>query len=126
MIDKITPRPAESVMNKLEELGFEDMDLIITQKGSYTAPFVNSEVCEYLIIEDNFPNGVIDISSDRVMFTDRDTVNDVETMKVTTCLNPLHTALAVTGCLLGYTLIADQMKNETLVKLIKKIDNSFE
>lgn len=24
-------------------------------------------------------------------------------MKVTTCLNPLHTALAVYGCLLGYT-----------------------
>lgn len=121
MIDKITPRPAESVKAKLEKIGFEDMDLIITDKGSFTAPFVNSEVCEYLIIEDDFPNGRIDISSDRVIFTDRDTVNNVETMKVTTCLNPLHTALAVTGCLLGYTLIADQMKDETLVKLIKKI-----
>lgn len=121
MIDKITPRPAESVKQKLEEIGLEDMDLIITDKGSYIAPFVNSEVCEYLIIENDFPNGKIDISSDRVIFTDRDTVNSVETMKVTTCLNPLHTALAVTGCLLGYTLIADEMKNQTLVKLIKKI-----
>ncbi len=121
MIDKITPRPADSVKQKLEKMGFDQMDLIITDKGSYTAPFVNSEVSEYLIIEDDFPNGKIDISSDRVIFTDRDTVNNVETMKVTTCLNPLHTALAVTGCLLGYTLIADQMKNDTLVKLIKKI-----
>lgn len=121
MIDKITPRPAEKVKTILEDAGIEDMDLIITQKGSYTAPFVNSEVCEYLIIEDDFPNGKIDLSSERVIFTDRSTVNNVETMKVTTCLNPLHTALAVTGCLMGYTLIADQMKNPALVNLIKKI-----
>lgn len=33
--------------------------------------------------------------------TDRDTVNQVERMKATTCLNPLHTALAVYGCLLA-------------------------
>jgi fructuronate reductase len=42
-------------------------------------------------------------------------------MKVCTCLNPLHTALAVYGCLLGYTLIADEVKNEQLKKLIEKI-----
>ena len=35
-------------------------------------------------------------------------------MKVCTCLNPLHTALAVYGCLLGYTLIADEMKDAQL------------
>lgn len=121
MIDKITPRPAESVKEHLKKLGVDDMDIIVTEKGSYTAPFVNSETCEYLIIEDKFPNGRIDIASDRVIFTDRDTVDKVEMMKVTTCLNPLHTALAVTGCLLEYKLISEEMKNETLVKLIKKI-----
>lgn len=121
MIDKITPRPAESVKEHLKELGLDDMDIIVTEKGSYTAPFVNSEVCEYLIVEDKFPNGRIDMSSERVIFTDRDTVDKVETMKVTTCLNPLHTALAVTGCLLGYELISEEMKNDTLLKLIKKI-----
>ena len=42
-------------------------------------------------------------------------------MKVTTCLNPLHTALAVYGCLLGYTLIRDEMKDEDLVKLIRRL-----
>ena len=31
-------------------------------------------------------------------------------MKVCTCLNPLHTALAVYGCLLGYTKIGDEMR----------------
>ena len=53
--------------------------------------------------------------------TDRDTVNKVERMKVTTCLNPLHTALAVYGCVLGYTLIADEMKDSQLNKLVHEI-----
>ena len=56
-----------------------------------------------------------------VYLTDRDTVNKVERMKVTTCLNPLHTALAVYGCLLGYTLIADEMKDVELNKLVHEI-----
>jgi len=42
-------------------------------------------------------------------------------MKVCTCLNPLHTALAVTGCLLGYTRISAEMKDEDLVKLVRTI-----
>ena len=42
-------------------------------------------------------------------------------MKVCTCLNPLHTALAVYGCILGYTKISDEMKDENLVNLVKKI-----
>jgi fructuronate reductase len=56
-----------------------------------------------------------------VLFTDRKTVEQVERMKVTTCLNPLHTALAIFGCLLGYKLIADEMKDKYLKKLIEKI-----
>ena len=42
-------------------------------------------------------------------------------MKVTTCLNPLHTALAVYGCMLGYDLISEEMKDEDLKKLIWQI-----
>ena len=42
-------------------------------------------------------------------------------MKVCTCLNPLHTALAVYGCLLGYTKISDEMKDTELVKLVERI-----
>ena len=48
-------------------------------------------------------------------------MNKVERMKVTTCLNPLHTALAVCGCLLGYNRISEEMKDEDLVRLIRKI-----
>ena len=42
-------------------------------------------------------------------------------MKVCTCLNPLHTCLAIFGCLLGYTLIADEMKNKDLLKLVETL-----
>ena len=42
-------------------------------------------------------------------------------MKVTTCLNPLHTGLAVYGCLLGYTLICEEMKDEVLNKMARHI-----
>lgn len=121
MIDKITPRPSEKVQEMLEVSGLEDMDVIVTQKNTYTAPFVNAEVSEYLVIEDLFPNGRPQLEKAGILFGDRETVNKVETMKVTTCLNPLHTALAVTGCLLGHTLIADEMRDEELKKLIMKI-----
>jgi fructuronate reductase len=42
-------------------------------------------------------------------------------MKVCTCLNPLHTALAVFGCLLGYTKISAEMQDPDLVKLVERI-----
>ena len=121
MIDKITPRPAESVEKELEALGIEDMAPVITSKHTYIAPFVNAEGPQYLVIEDKFPNGRPKLEDAGVYMTDRDTVNKVERMKVTTCLNPLHTALAVYGCVLGYTLIADEMKDTELNKLVHEI-----
>ncbi len=121
MIDKITPRPSNVVKEYLEEIGVEHMDVIITSKNSYMAPFVNAEISEYLVIEDKFTNGRPKLEEAGVIFTSRDTVNEVETMKVTTCLNPLHTALAVSGCLLGHTLIADEMKDIPLANLVKTI-----
>ncbi|MDO5716074.1 MAG: mannitol dehydrogenase family protein [Tissierellia bacterium] len=121
MIDKITPRPAEEVQQYLENLGFENMDPIITEKHTYIAPFVNSEEAEYLVIEDQFPNGRPPLEKAGVYMTDRQTVNKVERMKVTTCLNPLHTTLAVYGCLLGYDRIYREMEDPQLLKLIEKI-----
>lgn len=121
MIDKITPRPSEIVAAELEKLGIEDMSPIITSKNTYIAPFVNAEGPQYLVIEDKFPNGRPDLEAAGVYLTDRETVNRVERMKVTTCLNPLHTGLAVYGCLLGYTKIADEMQDAELVNLVQKI-----
>ncbi len=121
MIDKITPRPSNEVRNKLNELGFGDTDIVCTAKNTYIAPFVNAEGPQYLVVEDCFPNGRMPLELAGVYFTDRDTVNKVETMKVTTCLNPLHTALAIYGCLLGYDSIASEMKDPMLKKLVEKL-----
>jgi Mannitol-1-phosphate/altronate dehydrogenases len=121
MIDKITPRPDASVEKKISEMGISDMSPFTTSRGTFIAPFVNAEVPQYLVIEDTFPNGRPALEKAGVYMTDRDTVNKAERMKVTTCLNPLHTALAVYGCVLGYTRISDEMKDPQLVSLIKKI-----
>lgn len=121
MIDKITPRPSQSVKETLELSGFGSTDIVCTKGNTYIAPFVNAEGPQYLVVEDNFPNGRMALEDAGVYLTDRETVGKVETMKVTTCLNPLHTALAVLGCLLGYELIADEMKDPCLKKLVEKI-----
>lgn len=121
MIDKITPRPAETVERMLQEAGIEGMKPLVTSRNTYIAPFVNAEIPQYLVVEDCFPNGRPPLEKAGVYMTDRATVNDTERMKVTTCLNPLHTALAVFGCLLGYQSIADEMKDAQLKALVERI-----
>ncbi len=121
MIDKITPHPSEAVKAALETLGLEDMTISRTNTGTLIAPFVNAEVTEYLVLEDAFPNGRPPLEDAGVYFTDRATVEKAEKMKVGTCLNPLHTALAVYGCLLGYTSIAAEMADPDLRALVEGI-----
>ncbi len=121
MIDKITPRPSKEVQQSLEADGIEGMETIVTEKGGYTAAFVNAERPQYLVIEDKFPNGRPPLEKAGVYFCDRDTVNKTERMKVTTCLNPLHTAMSVYGCLLGYTKIASEMNDPDIVALITRL-----
>lgn len=121
MIDKITPRPSDKIKNRLTDLGVEDMEPVITSKGTYIAPFVNAETAQYLVVEDAFPNGRPPLERAGVYMTTRDTVTKSETMKVTACLNPLHTALAVYGCILGFTSIWEEMRDADLVKLVKEI-----
>ncbi|MBR4068519.1 MAG: mannitol dehydrogenase family protein [Clostridia bacterium] len=121
MIDKITPRPADVIAQQLEALGIEEMGAVVTSRNTYIAPFVNAEAPQYLVVEDRFPNGRPALEKAGVYMTDRDTVNATERMKVTTCLNPLHTALAVFGCLLGYDTIAAEMKDPDLKKLVETI-----
>ncbi len=121
MIDKITPRPDAKVKAMLAADGLEDLEPVITKKNTYIAPFVNAEECEYLVIEDAFPAGRPPLEQGGIIFTDRATVDKVEKMKVCTCLNPLHTALAIFGCLLGYELISAEMKDPLLKKLVETI-----
>ena len=121
MIDKITPRPSEDVAKMLTELGVEDMDIVVTSKRTYIAPFVNAEAPGYLVVEDNFPNGRPPLEKAGMYLTDRKTVNLSERMKVTTCLNPIHSALCTYAIMLGYKLFADCMKDSELSKLAKEL-----
>ena len=121
MIDRITPNPAESVANKLREDGFEDYQIVHTDKHTNIAPFGNTEETHYLVIEDDFPNGRPPLEDAGVLMTDRQTVNDADQMKVTACLNPLHTALAIFGNLLGYQSISAEVANQDLLGLIKNL-----
>jgi fructuronate reductase len=121
MIDKITPRPDTSVKDLLKADGTEDLEPVVTAMKTWVAPFVNAEESEYLVIEDRFPNGRPALEKVGVIFTDKEHVDKVERMKVCTCLNPLHTALAIYGCLLGFTKIADEMRDEDLRALVNEI-----
>ena len=121
MIDKITPRPHEKVKEMLAQDGFEDNNYIETEKHTFTAPFVNSEEVQYLVIEDSYTNGRPPLDLGGALYTTREIVDKVETMKVTTCLNPLHTAMALYGCMLGYTLISAEMADEDIRAFIQKI-----
>ncbi len=121
MIDKITPRPHEKVKELLAKDGFEDNNYIETEKHTFTAPFVNAEEVQYLVIEDDYTNGRPPLDLGGALYTTRETVDKVETMKVTTCLNPLHTAMSIYGCMLGYTLISAEMKDDDLRAFIQKI-----
>ena len=121
MIDKITPRPHEKIKALLAADGFEDNDYIETARHTFTAPFVNAEETQYLVIEDNYTNGRPPLNLGGVLYTTRETVDKVETMKVTTCLNPLHTAMAIYGCLLGYDLISAEIADADIRAFVQKI-----
>ena len=124
MIDKITPRPGEEVSRMLTESGVEDMDIIVTSRKTYIAPFANAEGPEYLVIEDTFPNGRPPLEKAGVYMTDRDTVNKSERMKVTVCLNPIHTAVCTFARMLGYELFADAIADPELSALATRLGYS--
>lgn len=113
MIDKITPRPSEQIAADLEALGVEEMQPVVTGRQTYIAPFVNAEKPQYLVIEDNFPNGRPALEKGfGVYLADRKTVNLAERMKVTVCLNPVHSATGPLGVALGYDLFAHMLNTD--------------
>ena len=113
MIDKITPRPSEQIAKDLESLGVEGMQPVITGKKTYIAPFVNAEKPQYLVIEDSFPNGRPALEKGfGVYMADRETVDLSEHMKVTACLNPVHSATGPLGVALGHELFAHMLNTD--------------
>ena len=82
MIDRITPRPDSGVSQMLRLDGVEEVDLL--PADHYMNCFVNTEETAYLVIEDRFANGRPLWDRAGVLFTDRDTVDRTEKMKVGT------------------------------------------
>ena len=101
----------------------EDMQPVITSKKTYIAPFVNAEKPQYLVIEDSFPNGRPALEKGfGVYMADRNTVNLSERMKVTVCLNPVHSATGPLGVVLGYDLFAHMLNtNEDMMKMARMV-----
>lgn len=123
MIDKITPRPSDAIAADLEALGVEDMAPVITSKRTYIAPFINAEQPQYLVIEDRFPNGRPELEKGfGVYLADRATVNLSERMKVTACLNPVHSATGPVGVVLGEELYAKMLNtNPDMMKMARMV-----
>ncbi len=121
MVDRITPAPSAGVAQMLTDRGVADAALKIRPDSAPLAVFSNTEEVRYLVIEDSFPNGRPALDKGGVLFTDRETVNRADRMKVCTCLNPLHTAMAVLGCTLDYTSIAQESTNKDVMALVHQI-----
>ncbi len=82
MIDKITPRPDEKVKKLLEEDGFEDWETIITDKKTYTAPFVNADENSIWLLRIIIQwASAMEVWRESA-FQDRENVDKVERMKV--------------------------------------------
>ncbi len=120
VIDKITPRPNAQIAEELVALGFEDM-AIHTPQQTPLAGFVNSEPTEYLIVEDSFAGERPPFENFGVKLASREVCDNFEHMKVTTCLNPLHTALAVAGCLLRMPTIDAEMRDPELSAFVERL-----
>lgn len=121
MIDKITPSPIPALAEELEKEGVAGMGIVKTARRTVIAPYANAEKAEYLVVEDDFPGGRPPLEKAGVLFTDRETVNKCEIMKVSAGLNPLHNALAVYGHLLSIETIDGAMRDAQLGALARRL-----
>jgi fructuronate reductase len=118
MVDRITPNPSRRIADALIGDGVEDVELVRVSPATVMSCFSNTEEPWYLVVEDNFPNGRPPLERAGVLLAGREQVNRADEMKVTACLNPLHTALALFGMLLGYDRIWREMADADLRGLV--------
>lgn len=130
VIDKITPRPSAELAAELAGRGIEDLggapDAADTAGAgssgtAATAAFVNTEPAEYLVLEDAFAAGRPPFEDYGAHVVAREACDAFESMKVTTCLNPLHTALAIAGCLLRIPTIDAAVADPALAALVRRL-----
>lgn len=121
MVDRIVPAPSQGVAALLADQGWEDLSIVGRPGAAPVAGFVNCEEPWYLVVEDSFPNGRPALEQAGVTPCTREQAEKADTMKVCACLNPIHTALAVYGCLLGHDRIWKEMRDPELVALAERI-----
>lgn len=118
MIDKITPGPADKIAAALKADDLDECTPFTTAKGTRASIFVNTEAPQYLLMENDFPNGHPPLEQLGIIFTRRDIVEKAARMKACTCLNPLDTTMGLYGCLLGYNSIWAQMNDPDIPQLL--------
>ena len=77
--------------------GLENTKPFVTEKGTHAAVYVNSSPHTTLLIEDAFPNGHPALEQCGVSSPAATSLKSA--MKVSTCMNPMDTALGVFGCM---------------------------
>jgi len=116
-VSRASSAAAATVLHQL--FNFDDTEIEHRKGRQPLADFSNTEEFNLLVIEDDFPNGLPRFEDAGVLFTDRSTVERIERMKVGACLNPLHTAVAVFGCLLGFSSIAVECADPDIKAFIR-------
>lgn len=118
VIDKIVPAPAQEFQNLLKEEGL-NFNIHTTEKGTKIAAFVNAELYQYMVIERCGNVEFLDHPDAlrNVFVTKKEEVERFEKMKVSACLNPVHTATALFGVLLGHSRM-DEAISEPLIKKV--------
>ena len=66
--------------------GFEDNYTIVTEKHTFTAPFVNAEETQYLCIEDQYTTGRPPLELGGVLYCDRETVDQICILYTSSCV----------------------------------------
>lgn len=120
MIDKITPRPSEKIAESLKSDGLS-AKIVKTAKNTFVSSFVNTEKAQYLAVEDWFPNGRPPLEKVGVIVCSRETVTNIEAMKVRAALNPLHTALSIFARLLNYGYVFEAMRDNYIKRLVERL-----
>ena len=76
-----------------------------------------------MLIENLFPNGHPPLEQLGIIFTSGSIVEKSMEMKACSTLNPMDTAMAAYGSLLGYETISSEMNDEDIVTFITNLSN---
>lgn len=123
MIDKITPFPNKKIAAVLRADGLDMVKPVVTAKGSTVACFVNTESPQYLLIENLFPNGHPPLEQLGIIFTAGRIVEKSMEMKACSTLNPMDTAMAAYGSLLGYETINCTVRDDDIRTFITNLSH---